>query len=259
MKKDVKPISKKWILISVGAALVIYSVIGFIIWPAMAYLSSDAVYTDTLLPDILNYLADMLEIGAVSIFYAAMITLLYKYNRGMVTLTAAFCAVTVYKYFINIAMTWYNSGSVPLLWYWDLVDVLFYTLLELIQLLVIYFFVKRFIDEFIALRETKQKFAREENSDATIIQEPYPFNKLFSFKNCLLTSALVCAIITFVAKVSGVVVGDLWFIYLTGWPSSIETWLLMLLNYTSMILSGVLVYFFVIGAEALMLREKKIK
>ena len=259
MKKNVKPILKKWVLISVVTALAIYSIIGFIIWPGMAYLSSDAVYTDTLLPDMLNYLADVLEIGAVSIFYAAMISLLYKYNRGMFTLTAAFSAVTVYKYFINTAMTWYNSGSIPLLWYWDLVDVLFYTLLELIQLFVVYFFVKRLVDEYVTLREAKLKFAMKENSDEAHIQEPYPFNKLFSLKNCLLTSALVCAIITFVAKVSGVIVGDLWFIYLEGWPESIETWLLMLLNYTSMILSGVLVYFFVVGAEALMLKEKKSK
>lgn len=257
MKKKDKPISKKWILISVAIAVAVYSLIGFLIWPAKAYLSSDAVYTDTLLPDMLNYASDILEIGVVSFFYATMIVLLYKYNKGMTVLSVAFVVITAYKYLVNTAMTWYNTGSIPLMWYWDLADVIFYTLLEVIQLFVIYLFVKRFIDEFGLLRETKLKFATEYGGEVPPIQEPYPFKRLFDLKNCLLNSALVCAGITFVAKVSGVIMGDVWYIILNGWPTLAETWLLMLLNYASMILSGILVYFFVIGAEALMLREKK--
>ena len=255
--KKAKPISKKWILISIAIAIVIYSLIGFLIYPMKAYLSSDVVYKETVIPTVLDYFSDILEVGVVSLFYAMMIAFLYKYNGGMPTVFGTFALVTVYKCLINMAMTWINGGRISLTWYWDLVDVIYFTLLEMVQMFIVYLFAKRFIDEFALVREAKLKFARENAGVDNSLEEPYPFKKLFSIKNCLLKSALVCAIITFVAKASGTIIEDVWDIMIGGLPQQPQTWLLMAINYVSMILWGVLVYFFTLGATAVMLNEKK--
>lgn len=256
MKKS-KPIAKKWIWISIAISVVVYSLIGFLIYPVKAYLSSDAVYAETVIPSLIDYFSDILEVGVVSLFYAMMIAFLYRYNGGMLAVFVSFTAVTLYKCLVNTVMTWINIGEVSLTWYWDMADVVFFTLLELVQMLIVYWFAKRFIDEFALVRETKLKFARE-NVEAEInLQVPYPYKKLFSMKNCLLKSALVCAIITFVAKASGTIIEDVWDIIIGGLPQQPQTWLLMGINYVSMILWGVLVYFVTIGAIAIILNKKK--
>ena len=254
--KKAKPIAKKWILIAAVIAVAIYSLIGFLISPAKADLSSNAVYSETVIPTLLDYFSDVLEIVVISSFYAIIIAFLYRYNRGVLAVFGFFVIVTAYKYFVNTVMTWISVGSVSLTWYWDVVNVIFFTLLELVQMLIIYWFAKRFIDEFALLREAKMKFVKEGDVGAVSLQEPYPYKKLFSLKNCILKSALVCAIITFVAKASGLIIGDLWYIVINGLPEQPLTWLLMMVNYVSMIVSGLLVYFVTIGNTALILNDK---
>ena len=257
MRKKDKPISKKWILISFATAVVIYSLCGFLILPARDYLSSvDVVYAETVIPDILNYTSDLLEIGVIALFYASMICLLYKFGTGINLLIALFTAATVYKYAVNVLVTWLNQHSIPLLWYWDIVDVVFFTLLELLQLAVIYFIIKRIIGEYILRREAKTKFEGRGENGAVGIEEPYPYKGIFNLKNCILASVFVCAVATFAAKLLGPLVNDLISIISFGLPKDTETWLLMATQYISMALPGILMYFLIVGFTIPMLKQK---
>lgn len=252
-----KPIAKKWIFISAAVAIAVYGLIGFLISPVKAYLSSDAVYSETVIPTMLDYLSDILEIGVVSLFYAVIIAFLYRHNGGMFAVFGTFAFVTLYKCFINTAMTWINIGGVSSEWFWDLADVIYYTMFEIAQMTVIYLLAKRFIGEFYLLREAKLKFAKDDDGTGVSLQEPYPYQRLFSIKNCLLKSVLACAVVTFVFMVSISILSDSLTILIGGLPQQPQTWLLMAINYVSMILWGVLVYFFTLGATAVILNKKK--
>ena len=154
-----------------------------------------------------------------------------------------FALVTLYKYSANTAVTWADGGQIPSSWGWDVVDIVFWTLLEIIQLLVVYFSCKRVIERF----TDKQLFRRkmlaksgEEGSES--VSEAYPIDSVFDLKNCLLLSAFIAAAGTLAAKLSGALISDVLLIAISGAPKESVTWLLMILNYVTKVIMSVISY-----------------
>ena len=250
--------NKKWLWSSGMIFGVIYSLNCFVISPLITHLTADVVYADTAIPTLLGYLYEILELVAIAFSYSVLIMTLYRYGRKKcVGVFVLFTIATLYKYFANTLCTWLSDGGLPSLWGWDVVNVVFYTALELLQLFVIYLIVGRIITKFTdrrlaierAIKKTLSTSETEEGSAASLtekMRDPYPFEKVFDKDNCLLRSAFICGVVTLVAKlVVGALISDIWLILLSGIPQEGETWLLMIVNYTVKIILGAVTYFII--------------
>ena len=123
-------------------------------------------------------------------------------------------------------------------------NVFFYTALELLQLFIVFLFVRNVITLYTEKRDMRLRAARTAGYEGeATTQDVYPFDRLYDRSNCLLRSAFICALITVIAKVIGSVVSDVWLIVLYGLPEDPITWLLMLISYVFIVISGVAVYF----------------
>lgn len=247
MVKADKYILKKWILWSGIVFAVVYSLNCFLISPLTSALINDVVYADTAIPTVLGYLNELFELGAISFLYAVLLLTVYRYGTGKtVSVFVLFALATLFKYTGNTALTWIFDASIPTLWGWDIVNIFYYTLLELVQLLIIFLFVKgvitKYTDKRLVMKRAIEKTGKSE-SDKT--KEAYPFTKLFDMKNCLLKSAFICALVTVVAKLWGAVISDVWLMIVYGAPNESVTWLLMIVNYLTKIIFGAVSYLFI--------------
>ena len=245
----------KWSIISIVTMAVIYSINAFLILPFIRMLSNDIMYADSFLVIVLEYLAEIIEVCAVAVCYAMMLALLYDEGKvGRVFII--FSSVTVYKNLSITAMVWIESGKIPDLWVWDIVDDLYFTALELVLLLIIYAIVKRIIGRYTDKRLIAQRVFGK-TGEPSELKRPYPFDRIYDGSNCLLRSAGVCALATFIAKVFGELANDIMYIVSAGFPKEGTTWIYMLLNYASKALFGVIVYLTVCVTLNIMLREEK--
>ncbi len=264
MKKTESSVNiyKSWTLISVLAFAVIYFVNGVAILPLLMTLSGNVIFEDGILsfiPTLLDYLRVFLEICAISVSYALMLALLYK-KQKIKSVFVIFTCATFLKYLLNVAVSWIFYQSIPMEWHWDLIDVLYYTCLELIQLVIIYLVVKSIIGKFIDKRTAIERTVLKNGVENTYNMDlpcAYPFKSIFDKDNCLLRSVTVCALITFIAKFAGVFLNDVWSIAVGGFPKDAVTWLYMTLNYTSKIIFGLMVYFIVYVVLSSMLKRSE--
>ena len=149
MKKADKSVFKKWIWLAMIVSVVIYSINGFAITKVMEIMSNNVVYAETAIPTLLDFLGELLEIGAISLFYAVLLLAVYKWGTERAgKVFVMFGIATFYKYCTTVIMGWIGNGSVPLLWLLDVVWILIYMGLELIQLMIIYKISKKIILKF---------------------------------------------------------------------------------------------------------------
>ncbi len=259
MKKSGIDAGKKLSLIGGLALFVLYSLDCFVILPVRNMLASDIIYASNLvITNLLSLVSELVEVVAISVFYAALLWVVYRCGskRGAVMLLI-FAAATVYKYAANTAVSWAYDGSVPSSWVWDVVDVVFYTALEMLQMTVVFIFIKSVIMGYTERRDIRLRAAMKAGCESgEVSDEVYPFNCLYKKSNCLLRSAFICAVITVIAKGIGTIISDVWLIALYGLPKDASTWLLMAVNYISKVLFGFVVYFVTVWAMNL-LNDKK--
>lgn len=257
VKKTHDPIKKKWMLISLTVFAVVFSINSLLISPAIKVISNDILYSDTLLPVLLSYLREVFELAAISVFYAVMICILYKCGKGrMKALFILFAAAAAYKYLASTVMSRVMSGSITSSWALDISNVLFFTLLEFLQLVIIYCLIRPEIEHFNAKRALAEK-KLSVLGDSTDVTVPcaYPFGKLYDKENCLCRSAFVCALVIFIAKLFGDAVSDIWVIIYGGFPSEWVTWVLMAVNYLSKVIFAGIAYLIIYGVMSLLLRK----
>ncbi len=245
-----KSVFRKWMLWSGIVFAVAYSLNCFFISPLTSSLINDVVYADTVVPTLLGYLNELLELGAISFLYAVLLLTVYCFGAKKVCgVFILFGAATLYKYIANTAYTWISDGKLSSLWGWDIVNIVFYTLLELLQLFIIYMLVKgvitRYTDQRLVMKKALMISGSEESER---VKNAYPFEKLFDMKNCLLRSAFICALVTLVAKLAGAVISDVWLMIAYGAPKESLTWLYMLLNYLSKIIMCIISYLVVFAS-----------
>lgn len=234
-QNDLKLRNRLCLLSAVGFA-VLYALYCFVLSPLYAAAKSNAAFDGTLLPDVLYYLGRIAELLAISVSYGAMIYGIYRLSLSRVKLVPIiFLIATLMKYSSNMAVSWILSGGVSEEWLWDIINVLFYTALEVTQLCVVILFVNSVIK--------KQK--RRDNALAGTGNESeiYPFRKIYDKKNCLMRSAMISAVIVLVSKIFGQVVSDLYYIIVSGLPTRVNTVIMMLVSYTSNLVFCAVCYF----------------
>ena len=247
MKKADKSVLKKWIWLAVIVSVVLYSINGFAIAKIVEIASNNVVYAESAAPILLEFLGEIFEVCAISLCYAILLLAIYKWEtQGVGKVFVMFGAVTFYKYCTTVVMGWIGNGSVPLLWLVDLVWILLYTGLELIQLMIIYKISKKIIIKFTEERNfVKRAAERMTSSNVEVPPHAYLFEKVFDKKNCLLKSAYVCALVTYIAKFAGTLISDVLVIIESGFPKESVTWLFLVIVYISQIIFGFMCYFFV--------------
>ncbi len=240
---------KAWLFICIAVFAVAYSLNCFVI-PSIIYeLDSNVLYSDTPIPILLDYLIRFIEILAISFSYAVMLCLIFcTGGKGARPVLVVFSIAAVYKYLANTVMSWIYAGSIPSSFAWDIVNIFFFAALEFLQILVIYFITNGIICRYTDMLAIRKKSGVE-------MEAVYPFKRLYYKENCLLRSALICAIATFIVKLGGVLLSDIWSIVAYGLPNEAVTWILMLISYVSMTLFGAVVYFAVYFGMSYLLKK----
>jgi len=232
----------------------IYTMNSLVISPLATVLSSDVVYSDTILPILLQCVAEFSELCAIAVCYAVMLLTLY-HSESAGRIFVIFGLATAYKYTGNTLTFWALSGSVPKLWIWDALNIIYFTALELAQLLVIFLFVRVIIGKYTEKTLVAQR-VYEKTGERAEPEAVYPFKVFYSKDNCILRSAYVCALVTFIAKLCGTVADDVWTIIAYGMPSEGMTWVYMAINYISKAIFGLVVYMVIYTVLQSMLRRE---
>lgn len=202
---------------------VAYSIYCFAVMPLYFSLAADVDFANGFLPNAIGYLGLAIENVAIFAFYGIMVYGIYCFGYyGFRGIVGVFCAATVYKYSANMIMSWVRSGAIPSTWIWDIVDVVYYTVLELVMLWIIIAIVRRLI-------------ARSREQTPT-------FGKLYDKTNPLMRSALVCSIVTVCVKVFGNLINDVIFIVEYGVVQYFASCISVILNYLAVLLLGVVCY-----------------
>ena len=259
MKKNGIDTGKKLYLVGGLVLFVLYSLNCFVILPVSNMLASDILYASNLIiTNLLSLISELTELVAISVFYAAILLTVYRCGakKGARAL-AIFAAATAYKYVANMAVSWAYDGSIPASWAWDIVDVIFFTALEMLQTVIVFVLIKSVIVGYTEKRDMRLRAAEKSGCEVdTVPDDVYPINCLYKKSNCLLRSAFICATVTVIAKGIGAVVSDVWLIAMYGLPEDANTWLLMAINYISKVILGFVVYFVTVLAMN-MLNDKK--
>lgn len=230
---------KKLYLVSAVSFAVLYSLCCFVISPLNVSVNSNIAFGETILPDLLYYLGKIAELAAIAVSYATIIYGIYRFSLlGSKGSVAIFLLATVCKYTANTLVSWLFDGGIPSAWLWDLINVLFYTLLEAIQLAVVLLFVNSIL--------TRQKQKDKILSAAGKAIPVYPFRKAYDKENCLMRAAMAAAAVVFVSKIFGQLVNDVYYILAAGMPKEVNTVILMLVSYLSHALFGAICYVAVI-------------
>ena len=175
--------------------------------------------------DVLLYACEFLEHLAISVCYAVMIYGIYKLGavemRGFLWV---FVAASGGKYLLKTIVSWYYNGAVPLEWYIDLIDMIYFVALEAVQFIIVRAFVKKVITK-----------GEKSNSDLT-------FTKIYDKQNVVMRAAATAAVIIFVIRLVLQLISDATTILIYGAPDKAETLILMLIAYLSTAIVGALCY-----------------
>ena len=200
-----------------------YSVYCFGILPLYFSLDANVDFSRGVLPDLVGYLGVAVENFAIFVFYGVLIYGIYRFGYRMIGGSfGVFAAASVYKYLVNVIMSWVREGAVPSTWGWDLINVVYYAAFEILMLWIVVAIVRRII-------------ARSRGQEIDL-------SKLYDRSNCLMRSALACALVTLGVKLFGNVVNDVAFIVVYGFDDYFSMIGGVLLNYLSAAILGVICY-----------------
>ena len=221
---------KRLYAVSAISFAVLYALCTLVLEPLYNAALAD-VAVNSAVVDLLQILCMVCEHLAIYVCYAALIFGVYRfgkrYLRGSIGI---FALASAFKYLAKTAISWSYSGAIPLTWHVDVFDVVYFVALELVQLLIVAALVK------LALKKA-------DKSDCKIT-----FVKLYDKKNPLMRAAAAAAATVAVIRILVQVAGDVIAIAMTGAPSSIATWVMMILTYLSALIIGLLCYLAIIVA-----------
>jgi len=240
MEKIKRPQKNNASLFCIIIVAVIYSLNSFLLLPIGRILNDNVLYVDSALPMIIGYVAEFAESIAVAIIYGLMLTNLYfgRKNGGVFVI---FASLTAYKYLADTAMSWVEAGKVAELWIWEIVDVIYFTGLEVVLLLIVLTVSRKIMEGYSDERILAQRVF-EKTGEKVEYQRVYPFKKLYDRTNCLLRAVGACALLTVAAKLLGELVNDVMYILSYGFPKQWITWVYMIVNYASKLLFGIISY-----------------
>lgn len=237
--------------------MLLYCLYCFVLVPLCNMYANDVQYMDTILPTVIEYIYDLVEIVAIALAYAVSIYSIYGYGVGRIAMPAViFSAVTLFKYVVNVVMTWKDIGfDVSDLWS-DIRSILIPLFLELLQYFVVLLIANKVLSKHLDFMEEKrkaeQRLGRKVSGDGV-----YPLKSLFDLKNPIIKIAFWSGVIVAITKVAQRILYDVIWSVMFGLPHPSEI-PGMIIYYSADILCGVACYFAVIWILMLFL-EKKLK
>ncbi len=245
----------KLYLILAAVGIVVYGLYGFLLTPLNASITVDYEIGlfNPVAYEFVRFVLRLVEMLTVALLSSIVIYGIYRFSVvKFIGGFFIFTAIGVYKYTTMEISSWIESGFVPSDFLWKLLDALGKTALWLIPFIFAFFAVSLIVSKYRARAASAKKEKKEE------VEKPLPFTKIFSFSNCLLTSAFVSSIMVILLPVFGQAFYDILTIEeITNVP-------LMVLDYLSHIIFAVLCYFVMILVisfigEKLGGEERKIK
>lgn len=228
-----KMLRKRLYLFGAVALAAIYSLNGLVVSPIYIGVINDIMFDGSPLVYILDYLRRLLELAAVALAYAVAIYGAYRLTlakfKGIV---AIFAGMTLYKYAINTVVDWVNYGGIPITWLLDVLYVLYYSILELLQLALVLWIVSAII-----ARHNKAVAFCEKTGREDLIPTLFPFKKIYDKENCLLRSTLACAIVIMAISLVSKGINDIFTI------EKIVDPILMIVAYLVEVVLAVICYF----------------
>ena len=234
----------------------LYCLYCFALVPLGNMYANNIQYMDTVLPTVVEYIYDLVEIVAIALAYAVSIYSIYRYGVSRIGLPAIiFSLVTLFKYLANVLMTWINNGFDITVWS-DIRSVLVPLFFELLQYFVVLLIAYRVISNHLEFVAQKQKAERKLGA-MSVGDGIYPFRSFIDLNNPVIKSAFWAGVIVATTKVAQRVFYDILYTIMYGIPQLSEI-PGMIIYYSSDILCGVACYFAVIWLLMLLL-EKKLK
>ena len=243
------------IFFAVGMTL-LYCLYCFALVPLGNMYANNVQYMNTVLPTVIEYIYDLIEIVAIALAYAVSIYSIYRYGVGRIGATAIiFSSVTLFKYVINVFMTWLDNGFEINVWS-DIRSILVPMFFELLQYFVVLLVAYKILSAHLDLVEKKRK------ADKRLGIPPsgegiYPFRSFVDLENPMIKGTFWAGVIVAATKVAQRVFYDILYTIMYGIPQLSEI-PGMIIYYSSDILCGVACYFVVIWLLMLFL-EKKLK
>lgn len=181
--------SRARVKLNIGLALcmtLIYAIYCFVLVPLTISLSVNVMYSDTLLPTVLEIIYDAAELLAMCIGYAASIYAIYAFGvREAIPSMIIFCALTLFKYISNIVMDMANGNlDFEVLFSEELWALILPVVLELIQYFVVVIIAKKVISAHKKIISNRNKSLVALGREVPQGDGIYPFsNGIFDKKN----------------------------------------------------------------------------
>ncbi len=225
LKPGEKVLRQKLLLTAGVGFLTLYSLLCFAVIPVQLALQADIAAVEWAV-QLVNYLRILTELCALILFYATLILgacrLGTRYFAGAFLL---FAAATAYKYLANTLMDWIRYGAVPGTVLWDLIDVLFYVVLESVQLWIIVMILRRSLP-----------VCRSREEALSLVH----FTRFYDHKFPVMRASLYVSIVVFVSKTVGTPLSDLAYMIMGGLPKDSNTWLQMGMVYLLEVVTALL-------------------
>lgn len=198
---------------------------------------TNIVYAATWLPTILVVLIDVFEIAFYVLCYPLILYAFFRFSsKKGVTTALTFFGVTVFRYLLNLIITWIQNGAVASD---DLTSVIVYLIFEAIQLLILcWIAVATFRSFFKRVADLGHAQARLGKPIPEVREYVFPYTSLLSLANPIQSVAMKTGILLSATKVFTRILYDLQ----AGAPRSLTDLLWMVTYYASDLLIGVVFY-----------------
>jgi len=246
---------KKTLIHMALSVFIVFSLYSIVFKTLYVYSISNVAFQIPIFVDLIPHVTPMTEIIGILIAYAYITYAFYRFSNKRANFFAViFALLIVYKYLVTIAITYVPvfvtraNSNIDVVISDMLVDILlsvaFPLMLEIVQLIVVVLFAKRFTNK--ALEFIKEKKALEGKLPNYHFDEHevfFPFVKLFNTKNPLQKIALWHSIVIAFSKIIQFIIIDI----NIGFTTNIATDLLwMAWAYTSCVILGLISYLFII-------------
>ena len=234
LNENEKQLRGRLFLVAIVAFAVLYSIYSLVILPIYIASLYNIAYEGTVTPDLLNYLAKTVEMVALAIFYGVVCYGMYRLgNLKMRSIAWVFVGGNLYKYTCNTLMTWKDGGSIPLEWGWDILNVIYYTAMEMITFALVWFLTKAIIERYREKCIVFEKVGKK-------AERVFPFSGIYKKGNCLMFSAFISSLLIFGLKFLSKVINDLLTV------KQLNDITLMIVAYALLLLFGIVCYFVMI-------------
>ncbi len=219
---NTKATRKRLRLCVILTTLVLFGLSCFLLSPLYVSLSSNIVYSDSFITDLVNLINNIFYIAVYAICFSAFIYSVYKCTaRRSVSLVIVYCVAVLLRYMANVAVQTFTDGVFPMLE--DLYPTLLAYLFDLITAFAVLLIAHLSIKEIHTAKASRSYL---------------PFDKLYTSSNPLQKASLLTGILLASIKVLTRVVYDIGY----GAPTSILDLLRMIVYYLSDVLICVVIY-----------------